>query len=151
MLDNKTRIAWYVTAISAPLKPLAGPYDSRDDCERACLLRLSEHNIRDAAYNHDGNVTRYYVPALFKTATETVTVTTESTHITKSTVVTKTTTPHVPLAQAAPKGIKLNPKIYQLDRKQLVELASALGVDVGTAKHDRETLVTMIEDYLNGA
>lgn len=161
---------WFITSASSPDKRLDGPFSSRDECERACLTRMSETNKIDAAWNHDGNVTRYFIPRPFKSEDKQTSSANQllRTGTTASNATTQPLTPDVtyvstytPADDSTSKtvsrsrtssSIKLPVSIYRFTHSQLLDLANTLGLEVTPAVSatNKQELVAIIEAYLSG-
>lgn len=166
------RTAWWITSASNPDKRLDGPFSTRDECEKACLQRMSDTNKLDAAWNHDGVVTKYYVPRPFKS--EDYQARSPDQLLRTGTVTSNTTAPahsadisYISTYKSADgetsktvqtggrqqrSGIKLPVSIYKFTHSQLLDLANTLGLEVTRAvtATNKQELVALIEAYLSG-
>lgn len=163
---------WYVTSATDPSKKLGGPYNTRDECERACLA-LTDTRSTVQAFAH-GRMPGYYVPRPFKEdissannrersvnqlLRERSTQSFSSTHSSNTDGTYVSTTSHTTNArpsQAVPRTrkpkIKLPDNIYRFERAELLELAEALGMNKAqlvALKPNKHELVALMEAYLS--
>lgn len=169
------RMLWYVTASTDPSKRLGGPYDTRDECERACLTLTDTHSTIEALAN--GKLPGYYVPRPFKEESknadtragsfnqllrERPTQRTSVTHTSRTDGAYVSTTsnvsdtglrPTLPRTRKQSKPrIKLPDNIYRFERAELLELAEALGMNraqLVALKPNKHELVAIMEAYLS--
>lgn len=136
-------IRWYVTPLTEPTHFLAGPFETKLEADRKCLLMTSELTKQHAADALNTEVAKYYVSRAVRVE---ATVLTEV-HITiehrrsehyVSTRAPKALDPNKQLLQ------KLTEKLVQMTHSQLLAVATHLDIEVPNPNASRFEITNII-------
>lgn len=166
--------AWYVTSANAPGKRLAGPYTSRDECERVCITMTDTRSTISALA--DGKLPGYYVPRPFREevnanqrarsadqllrdrVTQDANAAlsrseSQRAYVSTSPSVNAQPGEAVPTIRRGRKPkIRLPDNIFRLSRSEILDLAVTLGMDpsqLAACKPNKYQLVKLLEAYLS--
>lgn len=166
--------AWYVTSANAPYRRLAGPYVSRDECERVCITMTDTHSTLSAIA--EGKLPGYYLPRPFREevnanqrtrsanellrdrvtqdANSTLTRSgTDRAYVSTSPSVNAKPGEDVQTVRSRRKpNIRLPDNIFKLSRSEILDLAITLGMEakqLAALKPNKHELVKLLEAYLS--
>lgn len=124
-------LRWYVTPLREPDRFVAGPYETRAEAARQCVLLTSELTKRNAAEALSMNVANYYVPRVVNVTSITevrVTITEHRPGITnfpRPVVKDKS-----PAEQRKGKANRLSERLVRMTHSQLLAVAEYLDIEV---------------------